>query len=68
MSEYLLQKRELPDNCVGVRRGVITCQLCASVKATPILDRLILASKLLSIKTIGLRKKQGHFPKWTPIV
>ena len=61
MSDYLLRKGEFPDNFVRVRRSVVTCLLCASVKVTPILDRLKFASKFFSIKTIGVRKKKAIF-------
>ena len=61
MSDYLLRKGELPDNFVCARRSVVTALLSASVEVTTILDRLILASKFFSIKTIEVRKKKAIF-------
>ena len=68
MLEYLLQKGELTENFMRVRRGVVTCVLCESVKVTPIFDRLIFKFKFLNIETIDAHNQKGHFVKLSSIV
>ena len=41
---------------------VITCLLCASVKVTPLLDRLIFAYENLDTETIEVRLQNGFLP------
>ena len=47
-----MPREDFPQHSLRVRRGVITCLLCASVKVTPLLDRLIFAPENLDTETI----------------
>ena len=40
-----MPREDFPRNSFLINRGVIMCLLCASVKVTPLLDRLIFASE-----------------------
>ena len=50
---------DFPGNSLIVKTGMVTCLLCASVKVTPLLDRLILASKNLNTETIEVDWQNG---------
>ena len=47
-----MPREDFPGNSLLVKRGMVTCLLCTSVKVTPLLDRLIFASKNLDTETI----------------
>ena len=52
----------MPENSLRVKSGVITCLSCASVKVTPLLDRLIFAPENLDIETIEVDLQNGFLP------
>ena len=54
-----MPREDFPGNSLLINRGVITCLLCASVKDTLLLDRLILASKNLDNETIQVDLQNG---------
>ena len=54
-----MPREDFPGNSLLINRGVITCLLCASVKVTLLLDRLILASKNLNTETIEVDLQNG---------
>ena len=58
---YLKPREDFPGNSFLINRGVITCLLCASVKVTSLLDRLIFASKNLDTETIEVDCKMASF-------
>ena len=47
-----MPREDLPGNSLRVKSVMVTCLLCASVKVTPLLDRLIFTSKNLNTETI----------------
>ena len=49
-----MPREDFPGNSLLINRGVITCLLCASVKVTLLLDRLIFASINLNTETIEI--------------
>ena len=54
-----MPREDFPRNSLLINTGMITCLLCASVKVTPLLDRLIFASKNLNTETIEVDKQNG---------
>ena len=57
---YLIPSEDFPGNSPSVKWGLITCVSCASVKVTPLLDRLIFSSENLDIETIEVDKQNGY--------
>ena len=54
MGLNLHEKGDLPGKSVRVRKCVMPCLLCGSVKVTPVFDRLIYTFENLIIETIEL--------------
>ena len=57
-----MPREDFPGNSLLINRGVITCLLCASVKVTPVLDRLIFAPENLNTETIEVHLQNGFIP------
>ena len=57
-----MPREDFPGNSLRVKRGVITCLSCASVKVTPLLDRLIFASENLDTETTEVDMQNRFLP------
>ena len=55
-----MPREDFPRNSLLINRGMITCLSCASVKVTPLLDRLIFDNEYLDIETIELDLQNNY--------